>query len=89
MFNYLIQGEDAKHRLNELNFHGPTVKGWQSERNCSYPQEIILQLEKISKLHKIQVLAHQYLICKYNLLLIYCYLKLITAQNNFHFYIFI
>ncbi|GLV36429.1 uncharacterized protein CBL_08920 [Carabus blaptoides fortunei] len=54
--------EDSKHCLSELNTHGPTVKGWQSERNSAYPQEIILQLDRRAKLSKIQVLVHQYLI---------------------------
>ncbi|KAG5899830.1 hypothetical protein JTB14_012301 [Gonioctena quinquepunctata] len=54
--------EDPKYRYVELNTHGPIVKGWQSERNCDYPQEIILQLEKRCLLSKIQILAHQYLI---------------------------
>lgn len=61
-----ISGEDSKHCLSELNTHGPTVKGWQSERNSTYPQEIILQLDRRAKLSKIQVLVHQYLICKQN-----------------------
>lgn len=56
--------EDSKHRASELNAHGPTVKGWQSAKNCEYPQEIILQLEKRSSLNKMQFLAHQYLIRK-------------------------
>ncbi|KAF5301114.1 hypothetical protein FQR65_LT08944 [Abscondita terminalis] len=55
-------GEDPKFKSNELNIHGPTVKGWQSSKNCSYPQEIVLQLDKQCLLTKIQVLAHQYLI---------------------------
>lgn len=56
------EGEDPKHRSTELNTHGPTVKGWQSEKNCEYPQEIVLQLEKRCSITKIQFLAHQYLI---------------------------
>ncbi|KAJ8923878.1 hypothetical protein NQ315_006654, partial [Exocentrus adspersus] len=54
--------EDPKHRSAELNIHSPTVKGWQSEKNCEYPQELILQLERKCLLTKIQLLAHQYLI---------------------------
>ncbi|XP_074035706.1 centrosomal protein of 104 kDa isoform X2 [Leptinotarsa decemlineata] len=54
--------EDPKYRYTELNTHGPIVKGWQSEKNCNYPQELILQLEKRCILNKIQILAHQFLI---------------------------
>ncbi|XP_066262191.1 centrosomal protein of 104 kDa isoform X2 [Euwallacea similis] len=54
--------EDSKYRLTELNSHGPTVRGWRSEKNCGYPQEIVLQLEKRCVLDKIQILAHQYMI---------------------------
>lgn len=60
MFFFL--GEDSKYRLTELNFHGPTVKGWRSERNCIYPQEIVLKLEKKCVINKIQILAHQFMI---------------------------
>ncbi|OXU17252.1 hypothetical protein TSAR_006091 [Trichomalopsis sarcophagae] len=54
--------EDERHSSLELNIHGPTVRGWQSARRCTYPQEIILRLNKPAKLTRIQVLAHQYLI---------------------------
>ncbi|CAG9813741.1 unnamed protein product [Phaedon cochleariae] len=54
--------EDPKYRFTELNTHSPIIKGWKSEKNCDYPQEIILQLEKRCILNKIQILAHQYLI---------------------------
>ncbi|XP_018562856.1 centrosomal protein of 104 kDa [Anoplophora glabripennis] len=54
--------EDPKYRSAELNIHGPTVKGWQSEKKCEYPQEIILKLERRCVLTKIQLLTHQYLI---------------------------
>ncbi|GFG38230.1 hypothetical protein Cfor_12223 [Coptotermes formosanus] len=54
--------EDEHYRASELNTHGPTVLGWQSARECSYPQELILQLHSTATIQKIQVLAHQYLI---------------------------
>ena len=37
----------------------PTSKGWQSEKNCLYPQEIYIKLEKPSKLKFISMLCHQ------------------------------
>ncbi|KAG7213695.1 hypothetical protein KM043_002936 [Ampulex compressa] len=60
-FKYTI-GEEDRHSSLELNVHGPTVRGWQSSRKCTYPQELILRLHRPTKLTRIQVLAHQYLI---------------------------
>ncbi|KRT86105.1 hypothetical protein AMK59_2950 [Oryctes borbonicus] len=57
-----VTDEDPKYKSTELNTHAPTVKGWQTSKNCEYPQEIVLQLERRCTLNKIQILAHQYLI---------------------------
>uniref|UniRef100_A0A4W6G9A2 Centrosomal protein of 104 kDa n=1 Tax=Lates calcarifer TaxID=8187 RepID=A0A4W6G9A2_LATCA len=46
----------------ELMVHAPTVNGWRSNRLCSYPQHITLQLVERSRVRKLQLLAHQYLI---------------------------
>ncbi|XP_041801868.1 centrosomal protein of 104 kDa [Chelmon rostratus] len=46
----------------ELLVHAPTVSGWRSSRLCSYPQHITLQLVERSRVRKLQLLAHQYLI---------------------------
>ncbi|XP_036961198.1 centrosomal protein of 104 kDa isoform X2 [Acanthopagrus latus] len=46
----------------ELMVHAPTVNGWRSNRQCSYPQHITLQLVERSRVRKLQLLAHQYLI---------------------------
>ncbi|XP_033225058.1 centrosomal protein of 104 kDa isoform X2 [Belonocnema kinseyi] len=54
--------EEDRHSSLELNIHGPTVRGWQSARRCNYPQELVLRLHGPTKLTRIQVLAHQYLI---------------------------
>ncbi|XP_012271377.1 centrosomal protein of 104 kDa [Orussus abietinus] len=54
--------EEERHSSLELNAHGPTVRGWQSARRCAYPQELVLRLHGPTKLTRIQVLAHQYLI---------------------------
>lgn len=62
VFSVVFPGEDPKHRATELNSHGPTVKGWQSSKNCDYPQEVVIQLNERCSLNKIQILAHQYLI---------------------------
>lgn len=60
-----VSGEDENHRAKELNVHGPTVQGWQSPRFCTYPQEIIVQLESRSRICKIQILSHQFLIATF------------------------
>lgn len=46
----------------ELMVHAPTVNGWRSSRRCAYPQHITLQLVERSRVRKLQLLAHQYLI---------------------------
>ncbi|XP_015235681.1 PREDICTED: centrosomal protein of 104 kDa [Cyprinodon variegatus] len=46
----------------ELMVHAPTVNGWRSSRLCSYPQHLTLQLEQRSRIRKLQLLAHQYMI---------------------------
>lgn len=46
----------------ELLVHAPTVSGWRSSRLCSYPQHITLQLDERSRMRKLQLLTHQYMI---------------------------
>nr|XP_019944600.1 PREDICTED: centrosomal protein of 104 kDa isoform X2 [Paralichthys olivaceus] len=46
----------------ELMVHAPTATGWRSSRLCSYPQHVTLQLVERSRVRKLQLLAHQYLI---------------------------
>jgi len=53
---------DEQHQANELNHQGPFVNGWQSNRLCSYPQEVILQFENYIRLKRLQLLSHQFLI---------------------------
>ena len=53
---------DNQYPANELQHHGPFVAGWQSNRLCSYPQELILQFENYVRLKRVQLLSHQYLI---------------------------
>ncbi|XP_049826748.1 centrosomal protein of 104 kDa isoform X2 [Aethina tumida] len=57
-----VTSEDSKFRSTEFNTHGPCVKGWQSAKNCEYPQEIIIKLHKRCILDCVQILAHQHLI---------------------------
>ena len=62
---------DEQHPASELNHHGPLVNGWQSNRFCSYPQELIVQFEHIARIRRVQLLSHQFLIGK------------ISTQNSF------
>ncbi|XP_055864417.1 centrosomal protein of 104 kDa-like isoform X9 [Biomphalaria glabrata] len=55
-------GQDDIYRASELNHHSPLTKGWQSARFCLYPQDMVIQLETRSRLRKIQILSHQFLI---------------------------
>ena len=58
----LSAGEDEKYKASELDSHGPSVRGWLSSRNCSYPQEILFLLFTPAIIHQIQILAHHYII---------------------------
>ncbi|XP_076320514.1 centrosomal protein of 104 kDa-like isoform X2 [Tachypleus tridentatus] len=57
-----VSGEDENYLAAELNEHDPTTKGWQSKRYPHYPQELVLKLETKTKVYKLQILSHQYLI---------------------------
>lgn len=57
-----LSGQDENFKGSELQTHCPTAKGWQSSRCCLYPQDIIIQLEKRTRMRKIQILSHQHLI---------------------------
>src|SRR5690348_11699181 len=35
------------------------LRGWQSARNCEYPQRLILQLDEVCEMKQIQILSHQ------------------------------
>uniref|UniRef100_A0A1B6L5S4 UVR domain-containing protein n=1 Tax=Graphocephala atropunctata TaxID=36148 RepID=A0A1B6L5S4_9HEMI len=62
-FNVIYaSGEEEKYKACELDRHGPSIRGWQSAKDCSYPQEVVLRLHSTAILHQIQILAHQYLI---------------------------
>ncbi|KAJ0036134.1 hypothetical protein NQD34_004811 [Periophthalmus magnuspinnatus] len=53
---------EEKYSAQELKVHAPTAKGWRSSRLCSYPQTLTLELEERSRVRKLQLLAHQYMI---------------------------
>lgn len=56
---------DEKHPANELNHHGPLINGWQSVRFGPFPQELIVQFENVTRLRRVQLLSHQYLIGRF------------------------
>uniref|UniRef100_A0A8C8GB85 Centrosomal protein of 104 kDa n=1 Tax=Oncorhynchus tshawytscha TaxID=74940 RepID=A0A8C8GB85_ONCTS len=55
-------GHEDNFSAKELMVHAPTVNGWRSARFCPYPQQVTLQLPERSRVRKLQLLAHQYLI---------------------------
>ena len=55
-------GSDDDYDCSALEHHGPSIKGWRSERFCVYPQEMVLQLPGKIRIRKLQILVHQYLI---------------------------
>ncbi|KAI5082848.1 hypothetical protein GOP47_0002591 [Adiantum capillus-veneris] len=52
-------GQDENFPASELN-KGALGRGWQSPRFCTYPQEIIIELECQSKIASLQLLSHEY-----------------------------
>lgn len=61
-FIEVVLGEDEKYKASELDSHGPSVRGWLSNKNCTYPQEILFVLFTPAVVHQIQILAHHYII---------------------------
>ncbi|CAH1776232.1 unnamed protein product [Owenia fusiformis] len=57
-----VSGQDEHFKAVELNTHSPLTKGWQSARFCLYPQDIVVKLDFRSRLRKVQLLSHQFLV---------------------------
>jgi len=55
-------GEAEGFSAKSLELHTPTVTGWQTPRFCTYPQELVLRLNESTKIRKLQLLSHQYMI---------------------------
>ncbi|XP_063965860.1 centrosomal protein of 104 kDa-like isoform X1 [Lytechinus pictus] len=53
---------DEGFNCKELEIHNPLVKGWVGGRFCLYPQEIVLRMPDKTRIRKLQLLAHQFLI---------------------------
>jgi hypothetical protein len=51
--------EDKDRPFKELERLNPNTPGWQTARNCDYPQSIILKLKRASSVRSISVLSHQ------------------------------
>jgi centrosomal protein CEP104 len=51
---------DPEFPVEEIAKHGPFNTGWQSERFCSYPLQIVLKLAEKTRVFKIQLLIHHY-----------------------------
>lgn len=56
-----VSGQDPDHTKDELNRGSKESRGWQSPKNCHYPQQLILKLSSNEQveLSKIQFLSHQ------------------------------
>ncbi|XP_071482021.1 centrosomal protein of 104 kDa-like [Diadema antillarum] len=58
---YSSSTEDG-YNSKELEIHNPLVKGWVGGRFCLFPQEIVLRMQEKTRIRKLQLLAHQFLI---------------------------
>ncbi|VDP90919.1 unnamed protein product [Echinostoma caproni] len=54
--------QDEHFPATELNHHSPATRGWISSRFCTFPQQLVFELQERANLRKIQLLSHQYLI---------------------------
>lgn len=52
--------EDEQHPARELQHYSTSSRGWQSERFCKFPQELVLRFQGRVVLHQVQVLSHQF-----------------------------
>ena len=48
-------GEDPNHVVSELHDQSKDSRGWQTERFCDYPQEIVLRFDRSVPISKVQV----------------------------------
>lgn len=55
-----VSSQDPDYPAVELLAQHPDCQGWQSERYCSYPQEVELRLSAPSRLVQLQLLAHEH-----------------------------
>ena len=51
-------GEDQDYPVTELLDATSNTRGWQSQKFCDYPQEIIVQFPTVVNLKQLQFLSH-------------------------------
>ncbi|RMX65269.1 hypothetical protein DD238_005696 [Peronospora effusa] len=52
--------EDASFSVSNLNNHVVTNQGYRTTKNCSYPQELILQLQRgLCRVTQVQIMSHE------------------------------
>ena len=56
-----VTSEDPDHPVTEVHLLAPHSRGWRSDKFCSYPQEILLDLLRPTHVHQIQVRARSLL----------------------------
>lgn len=66
-----VTSQEEHYPAIELNHISPNARGWRSAKNCPYPQQIVVEFEKPSRIRKIQILSHQFLIGSLFVLRIY------------------
>jgi len=59
-----VSGEDPDYPARELLYHSAHTRGWQTPRFCRYPQEVVLRLDRPSRVQQIQILSHEYKIAQ-------------------------
>ena len=57
---YRCSGEDPEHPARELLLSAAQPRGWHSQKMCKYPQELVLKLDRPSKVTQIQILSHEH-----------------------------
>ena len=57
---YRCSGEDPEHPARELMLSAAQPRGWHSQKMCKYPQELLLKLDKPSRVTQIQILSHEH-----------------------------
>jgi centrosomal protein CEP104 len=55
-----VSGSDPEFPVEGIAKHGPFNTGWQSERFCTFPQQMILKLSEKTRVFKIQLLIHHF-----------------------------
>lgn len=54
--------EAEGHGVKNLEHQHPSSPGWQTQKFCSYPQEVVFHLCESCRMKKFQILSHQYMI---------------------------